>query len=553
MEVAMCLHPEPIGEIPAETLRVARAAFPKATVVMRLRDEFRDLYRDEDFRRFYPDRGQPAFPPWRLALVTVFQFLENLSDRQAADAVRARIDWKYALGLELTDPGFHFSILAEFRARMVAGKAEHLLLDRMLEHFKARGLVRTRGKQRTDSTHVLAAVRDLHLLELVAETIRATLDDLAAVVPDWLRGVAQPVWFERYSRRIEDYHLPKSQEKRAALAREIGADGFLLLDMLDEADAPAAARAVPMVKTLREVWRVHYARDGTEPRLRSGKELPPVGERVQSPHDTEAHYSVKRRLAWLGYKVHVTETCDDDAAHLIMHVATCPAMQPDMASTAAIHDDLARKGLLPAEHFVDSGYVDAGLLVSSQRDHAISLEGPVRGVSTWQGRAGQGYEQGDFAVDWENEQVTCPQGKVSVIWRMARDEDGSPRIQAVFSQHDCRPCAARAFCAPGKGARRFIYFHPRPEHEALHAARARMNDPAWQERYHVRAGVEGTISQGVRAFAMRQSRYIGLAKTGLQQICVAAGMNILRVVHWLDGQPRARTRVTRFASLAQAA
>jgi transposase len=234
-------------------------------------------------------------------------------------------------------------------------------------------------------------------------------------------------------------------------------------------------------------------------------------------------------------------------------VATCPAMQPDMASTAAIQDRLARKGLLPAEHFVDSGYVDAGLLVSSRRDHAISLEGPVRGVSTWQGRAGQGYEQRDFAVDWERERVTCPQGKTPAIWRTARDEDGSPRIQAVFSRHDCRPCAARAFCAPGRGARRFIYFHPRPEHEALNAARARMSDPVWQERYHVRAGVEGTLSQGVRAFGMRRSRYIGLAKTGLQQVCIAVGINVLRVVHWLDGLPRAKTRVTRFAALAQAA
>jgi transposase len=549
----MSLRPEPIGEIPAETARVARAAFPRGTVVTRLREEFQHLYRDEDFRDFYPRQGQPALAPWRLALVTVLQFLENLSDRQAAEAVRARIDWKYALGLELTDAGFHFSVLTEFRARLVAGKAEHLLLDRMLEQFRARGLVRVRGKQRTDSTHVLAAVHDLHLLELVAETLRATLDDLAAATPDWLRGVAQPVWFERYARRIEDYRLPKSQEKRAALAREIGADGFLLLDAVDAPDAPAAARGEPMVRTLRDVWRVHYAREGGQPRLRAGAELPPVGERVQSPHDTEAHYSVKRQLAWLGYKVHVTETCDDDAAHLITHVATCPAMQPDMASTAAIHDHLARKGLLPAEHFVDSGYVDAGLLVSSRRDHAISLEGPVRRVSTWQGRAGQGYEQRDFAVDWERERVTCPQAKTSAVWRLARDEDGSPRLQAVFSQHDCRPCAARAFCAPGKGARRFIYFHPRPEHEALRAARARMSDPAWRERYRIRAGVEGTISQGVRAFAMRRSRYIGLAKTGLQQICVAVGMNALRVVRWLDGQPRARTRVTRFASLAQAA
>src|ERR1700761_3829337 len=212
----MSLHPMPIGEIPVETARIARAAFPKGTLVTRLRDAFSELYKDEDFKSFYPKRGQPGLAPWRLALVTVFQFLEHLSDRQAAEAVRARIDWKYALGLELTDPGFHFSILTEFRARLVTGRAEHLLLDRMLERSKARGLVKARGKQRTDSTHVLAAVHDLHLLELVAETLRATLDDLPAVVPDWLRGIARPVWFERYGRRVEDYRLPKAREEREA-------------------------------------------------------------------------------------------------------------------------------------------------------------------------------------------------------------------------------------------------------------------------------------------------------------------------------------------------
>jgi transposase len=282
----MSLRLEPIGSIPAETVRVARAAFPKGTVVTRLRDEFSALYQDEDFRDLYPARGQPGLPPWRLALVTVLQFSEHLSDRQAADAVRARIDWKYALGLELTDPGFHFSVLAEFRARLLAGDAGHLLLDRMLERFKARGLVKARGKQRTDSTHVLAAVHDLHLLELVAETLRAALDDLAAVAPDWLRGVAEPAWFERYGRRVEDYRLPKAQAERAALALAIGADGFALLEALDAPEAPSEARSVPMVGTLRAVWRVHYAREGDgPPRWRSGAELPPVGERLQSPYE----------------------------------------------------------------------------------------------------------------------------------------------------------------------------------------------------------------------------------------------------------------------------
>ena len=166
-------------------------------------------------------------------------------------------------------------------------------------------------------------------------------------------------------------------------------------------------------------------------------------------------------------------------------------------------------------------------------------------MSVW--RAGQGYDLSRFSIDWERERVTCPQGKVSVSWRVARDTDGSPRINARFGRADCGACAAREFCTPAKEPRRSVYFHPRAEYEALNAARARMSDPAWKKRYRIRAGVEGTLSQGVRAFGMRRSRYIGLAKTALQQVCIAVGMNVSRVVHWLDGLPRAKTRVTPFA------
>jgi transposase len=258
-------------------------------------------------------------------------------------------------------------------------------------------------------------------------------------------------------------------------------------------------------------------------------------------------------MEWSGYKVHVTETCDEDAAHLITHVLTCPAMQPDMASTADIHQHLADKGLPPAEHFVDAGYVDAALLVGSRRDHDISLEGPVRAMPRRSSEAEQAYEQRCFTIDWEREQVTCPQGKVSVTWRACRDEVGAPRIQAVFSRTDCGACNVRKLCTSAKEARRSVYFHPRAEYEALKAARARMYDLAWKKRCYVRAGIEGTLSQGVRAFGMRRSRYIGIAKTGLQQACTAAAMNALRAVQWLAGSARAKTRVTRFAALANVA
>jgi transposase len=142
---------------------------------------------------------------------------------------------------------------------------------------------------------------------------------------------------------------------------------------------------------------------------------------------------------------------------------------------------------------------------------------------------------------------------VSVTWRVGRDEVGKPRINARFSRSDCGACPARTLCTPAKEARRNVFFLPREEYEALNAARARMDNPAWKKRYHVRAGVEGTLSQGVRAFGMRRCRYIGLAKTALQHVCIAAAMNVLRIVHWLDGRSRTKTRVTRFAALAPAA
>ena len=184
----MSLRPTPFGPVPEQTSRIARAAFPAGNPYLRMRDALEALVEDRALAHLFPTRGRPAEVPWRLALVTIFQFAEDLSDRGAADAVRARIDWKYALALPLDDTGFDHTVLSKFRRRLVEGRAEHLLLDALLARCRERGLLKAHGRQRTDSTHVLAAVRALNRLEVVRETMRHALDVLASVAPAWLRG-----------------------------------------------------------------------------------------------------------------------------------------------------------------------------------------------------------------------------------------------------------------------------------------------------------------------------------------------------------------------------
>jgi transposase len=212
----MSLKPDPIQPVPEETARIAHAAFRRGNPLLSLRDELGAIFADADFADLFPRLGQPGLPPWRLALVTLLQFRENLPDRQAAEAVRARIDWKYLLGLELTDPGFDHSVLCEFRARLLEGGAEERLLHKLLEACQARGLLKARGRQRTDATYVLAAIRVLNRLELLGETLRAALNELATVAPDWLRAVAPEGWYKRYARRIEDGRLPHAGSRTAA-------------------------------------------------------------------------------------------------------------------------------------------------------------------------------------------------------------------------------------------------------------------------------------------------------------------------------------------------
>lgn len=546
----MSLRPQPMNAVPEETAHVAHAIYPKGNIYVRMRDELGTFFCDADFADLFPDQGQPALAPWRLALVTVMQFVENLSDRQAAEAVRDRISWKYALGLKIADQGFDFSVLSEFRDRLLQGDAEHRLLDLMLAQLKEKGLLKVRGRQRTDATHVLAHMRVMRRLEMVGETLRATLNALAVVDPNWLKARVTPDWFERYSRRIEDTRFPTSQEGRLALAETYGRDGIHLLQAVHSPDAPAWLRDVPMVETMRRVWLHHFVIIDEKICWRDAKDTPPSLQRLDSPYEIEARYGNKRTVTWIGYRVHLTESCDEGLPHLIVNVETSPASPPDHLTTLQIHDSLEAKALLPSEHLVDSGYVTAEHLAECETRFGVDLMGPVHPNTNWQSRANTGFDGRQFVVDWEREQVTCPEGKVSSKWRTAIDPHGKPVVRAHFSKRDCRPCPKRALCTKAAVKGRCITMRPVAHQQAMERARQRENTDEFKQIYAQRAGVEGTISQGVRRLDLRHCRYRGATKSHLQHIATAAAMNILRLEDWLGGVEPAKTRISHFARLA---
>jgi transposase len=550
----MSLKVAALPALPAETVKVARAAFPQGNRYMRMRDEFGSFYCDEDFADLYGQRGRPGESAWRLALISVFAYVEELSDEQAAEAVRSRIDWKYALSLELTDSGFDAAVLSEFRTRLVAGSAEQVLLDNMLACFSGAGYLNKRGRQRTDSTHVLAAVRCLNRLMLVGETVRHALNVLATSAPSWLQSHLQAEWLERYAKRFEEYRLPAGKAARAALASQMGDDGCVLLKALYAEESPRWLREVEAVRILQRVWLEQYVAVADEQAMcwRAEEDLPPAAQRLHTPYDPEARYASKRSTTWLGYKVHLSESCDEEGPDLITNVLTTPATTPDFEAAAPIHAHLASKALLPAEHLLDAGYVDGGLLVESQTDYQIEVIGPVAPDHCWQALTPEAFAIAHFFIDWEAKQVICPQGHCSQKWSQTHDQQRNPIINIRFAPANCAACPVRTRCTRSPNGPRHLTLRPQAQHLAIQQRRRAQETPAFQQTYAKRAGIEGTLSQAVRTTGLRRTRYIGLAKTSLQHILSAAALNLYRITDWLAERPLAFTRTSAFSRLALA-
>jgi transposase len=594
MSMQPVVWPEPDPQIAAAIAAKYRGRRPRPLAVL-IRDRLGQWLGDEDFAAAFGIRGRPGWSPSRLALVTVLQRAENLTDRLAAESVRTRIDWQYLLGLPIDDPGFDHTVLAEFRARVADAGLEQVALDALLARLAGAGLVKAGGKQRTDSTHVIAAVAALTRLELAGESVRAALEALAAAHPAWLeQRVCVADFARRYGTPMTSWRPPVSQARRDELAIAYARDGYALLEAVYDSSSPAWLRELPAVDVLRRVLLQNYTRtitgDGREVIRRREKEpegdgLPPGHARIASPYDTDARWGVKREEFWLGYKLHITETCDDappctcrlaaaaqqaaDGAgaggrrasarehdkacahlvfpNLITHVATTDATVTDNQKTGAIHDDLTAKNLAPGRHYLDSGYLSAALVVCELARHGIALIGPLLADTSAQARAGDGYARADFAVDYDSKTVTCPQGKTAASWTPCT-QHGKGAIVATFSVSDCGPCPARPQCTASGKKRRQLTVLPRDLAEAQAAARTAETTIPFQADYARRAGVEGTMHQAA-SHGARRARYRGLPKTRLDHMYMATALNLLRLEAFWTGTPLDRQRTSHLARL----
>jgi transposase len=578
MSMQPAAWPEPDPLVAAAITGMYGSRKTERPLAVAIRDRLGQWLADEDFAAAFGVRGKPGWPPSRLALVTVLQRAEKLTDRLAAEAVRTRIDWKYLLGLAVDDPGFDHTVLTEFRAKVAQAGLEQVVLDALLARLAADGLVKAGGKQRTDSTHVVAAVAGLNRLELAGESVRAAVEALAAAHPDWLaQRICVSDWTARYGTPMTAWRPPASKAKQEELAIAYARDGYALLEALWQESAPAWLRELPAVQVLRQVLVQNYTRtvtDGREVIKRREKEpggdgLPPGHARIASPYDTDARWGVKRDTFWLGYKLHVSETCDDQPRcgcpgsdghgrgghdrdcpapafpNLITHVATTDATVTDNQMTPVIDDALAGKALAPGRHYLDSGYLSAALVVAEAARHGIALIGPLLGDTSAQARAGNGYARADFTIDYDATTVTCPQGRAAASWTPCTQR-GKDAIVVQFATADCGPCPTKALCTTGK--HRTLTVPPHDLAEAQAAARAAEKTIPFQADYARRAGVEGTMHQAA-SHGARRARYRGLPKTRLDHIYMAAALNLLRLHAYWTGTPLDRRRTSHLARL----
>jgi len=516
----MTLHRRDLTEIPADIAAVGQRILPASDRYRVIGDHLADLLDDAQFTDLYEPTGRAALSPSLLALVTLFQFVEDLPDREAAAQVVVRVDWKSALHLPLDYAGFDYSCLCYFRQRLLAHAQERLVFDTLLGKIQALGFIKKRGKHRTDSLAVLGAVRQLSALETVGETLRLAVRALLERAAAWTAQAVPASFQEQYLHLRPDYRLTTAEQ--AALFLQVGQDGYWLLDRL--AAAPAGVRDLAPLKVLQTVWTQRYERADGPVRVREHGAA--CTERIVTPPDPGVRAGEKRGKQWQGDKVHVTETAEPAGPTFLTDVTTAPAPSGDVTALPRIRAQLAAIDLLPAEQYVDSGYISGTQLAQSQAAgiEVVLVGPPLEDTSPNQ------FKIADFAIDRDACQAICPAGHCAVKWRGRTDRDGSRAVTIPCAAAPCATCPLRAQCPTSRSGRSL---HLSEHDELLVARRAVARTDAFRARMRARPAIEATLSALVRGHGLRRHRYRGEAKRCFEHLLKGAACNLKRLVRAL--------------------
>lgn len=509
------------AQIPEATRDVGEAILDMDDLCRFLGEHLEDICGVDAFQGLYAEEGRPGVSPIILALVTIFQFWEDLPDRKACEQAVKRIDWKYALRQELTWLGFHFSDLCRFRERLLAHRASEALFEGVLAYLSERGYLRKRGKQRTDSTHVLAQVARLSQVELKWESLRMALTDLLSVHAQWALHTLGADFVRTYSQSRATYRI--SQAALEELDRQLVQAGLELLKAVESANQPEW-RDLPYVRLLYAVFEQQQVCFPAEVWAAwEASSRPTDSGLIQSPHEPEARYGEKRGQGWVGYKTHITESIEPEGRHFITDVLVALAPQHDSLALDRIQQRLIARDVCPGQQYVDQGYMSAEQIVSSAQ-RGIDLRGEVQASPS---RKAKGFRLQDFDIDLRQRSARCPAGKVSVRWSEVTTTKGVA-FRAFFGKQ-CQLCphfTAQACTTQPSGRHLDISRY----HDTLQTRRTQQQTAAFQQDMHHRAGIEGTISESVRAHDLRHNRYRGIEKTQFQAIFTATAINLKRLM-----------------------
>lgn len=533
----MCLKIKPPWPMPVETERIGQKLLAEKDAYRLIGDQLFEKLNEEEYADLYSVEGKPAISPILLAFVSVFQFMEKLADRQAVKALQMRLDWKYALHLPLEYDGFDFSVLSEFRDRLIKGEAEVRVFEKLVEVIRKLGLIKEHGKQRSDSLAMLTKVRRLCRVETVVETLRVAVVAIVDADREWSEEIIPPSWEDKYGERFVRQRYSEKEWK--AYEENIGEDGQWLLKRLGKGSAPAELQDLPEVQVLQTVWAQQFREEAGKMAYKDLKKYDGHTQ-IQSPHDPEARYSRKRHFEWVGDKVQVTETEDEGYPHIITDMLATSSNRTDYEELPDIQARLEQRECKPAAHYVDAGYMSGPNLSSSQKND-IDLIGPLPNFVTPQAMLPDGITQSHFQIDAKNNIVICPKGQVATNPTPVNNS-----LSFRFPLKTCAACELRPRCCTGKGGRTIgisAYY------ELTEAARERQKTEAFKKDYYQhRSGVEGSLSALVRGHGMRVSRYIGHQKRNLQAIFTGCAANLKRTSSWLSGK-RPQVRHTKSWSL----